>query len=163
MKEGQITNGILVANECVDYWRKSRTPGLICKIDLKKAFDKVNWNFLEWVLSKKGFGSRWIKWIMGCVRCLWFSIILNSTSKGFFYTSKELRQGNPLSPFLFSLVADSLSALLSHTFRANLNEEFKIPSYKLSISHLQFANDTIIFVKPSSTNINNLKFTLQIF
>lgn len=54
MEGRQITNGILVANECVDYWKKSCTPGLICKIDL----DKVNWNFLEWVLSKKGFGLR---------------------------------------------------------------------------------------------------------
>lgn len=100
---------------------------------------------------------------MGCVRCPWFSILLDGTSKGFFCASKGLRQGDPLLPFLFSLVANSLSALLSHAVWANLIVGFKIQLNELSISHLQFADDTIIFVKPSTTDINNLKLTLKFF
>lgn len=68
----------------VDSWRKSSAPSLVCKFDIKKAFDKVDWDFLEWVLYKKGFGSKWISWIMGYVIFPWFSILINGTLKCFF-------------------------------------------------------------------------------
>lgn len=101
--------------------------------------------------------------MMDCIWSSWFSIILNGTSKGFFCPSRGLRQGDLLSPFLFSLVADSLSALLSHVVWVNLVEGFKILSSDLSISYPQFTDDTIVFVKPSSANSIDLKHTLQIF
>lgn len=80
----------------------------------------------------------------------------------FFCASRGLLQGNLLSPFLFSLVVDSLSALVSHVVHANLVEGFKIVVLDFSISHLQFIEDTIVFVNPSS-NIINLKHIIQVF
>lgn len=107
IKGRQVIDGILMADECVDSWKKSVAPRLVCKIDLEKAFDIIDRDFLKLVLIKKCLGPKWINWMMGCVTHPWFSILLNGTSKGFFYASRGLRQGDLLSPFFF-LVADSL-------------------------------------------------------
>lgn len=120
----------------MDHWKKSGGVGLICKIDLEKSYDRVDWGFLKWVLIKKGFHSKWINWIMGCTSNPWFSILINGMLKGFFCASRGIRQGDPLSPFLFALVGDALSALLSHALQANLVEGFMAPMKNLSISHL---------------------------
>lgn len=101
--------------------------------------------------------------MMGCVRSLWFSILLNGTSKDFFCASRGIRQGDPLLPFLFSLVTDCVSSLLSHAIQVNLIEGFKIPFSVLTISHLQFADDTIIFIRPTLAATTNLKHIFQIF
>lgn len=81
--------------------------------------------------------------MMGCVVNPWFLIFLNGTLRGFFGASRGLRQGDPLSSFLFSLVVDSLSALINHVVRINLVEGFKLQSCDLVVSHLWFADDTI--------------------
>lgn len=133
-------------------------PALCGRLIWKRLLKKLISFFLEWVLKKKGFGSKWISWMMGCVKYSWFSIMLNFTSKDFFCASRGLRQCDPLSPFLFSLVANSLSSIRSHVVHVNLIDAFKIPSSDLSISHLQFVDDTIVFVNPSTTDIMNLKY-----
>lgn len=79
----QITDGILVANKCVDSWHKMGRQGIVCKLDMEKAYDRVDWEFLFWVL-KKGFSERWISWMRGCVEHPWFLVLLNGTSKIFF-------------------------------------------------------------------------------
>lgn len=93
VKGRQIIDGILIANECVHCLKKERKSGLVCKIDLEKAFDRVDWNFLKWVMKKKGFGNRWIRWIMGCLDHPHFSIMINGASKGFFPSLGELGKG----------------------------------------------------------------------
>lgn len=102
---------------------------------------------------------------MGCVTHPWFSTLINSTSKGFFYASHGIRQGDLLSFFLFFLVADSLSALLLHAVCANIvkGKSFQILASNLTIFYLQFADDTLIFSNSSPQAIRNLKYTLQIF
>lgn len=81
IKGRQILDGILIANECVDGRKKDRAPSLVCKIDFEKAYDRVDLDFLIWVLRQKGFRERWISWISGCLDHLHFSILLNRTSK----------------------------------------------------------------------------------
>lgn len=112
VKSRQILDGILITNECVNGRKKAKVSGLTCKIDFKKAYDRVDWDFLLWVLKQKCFGDRWIKWIKGCLDHLHFSILKNGTSKGFFDSSRGIKQGDPLSPFLFTLVLDGLSELM---------------------------------------------------
>lgn len=82
-----------------------------------------------------------------------FSILLNGTSKGFFRVARGLRQGNPLSLFLFTLVADGLSVILRRAEEANLLEGFIIGDDIIMVSHLQFADDTILLLKADMDNI----------
>lgn len=103
VKGRQITDGIFIVNECVDGFKKRKKSGLVCKIDLDKTYDRVDWEFLIWVLKKKDFGDKWIKWVTGCLDHPHFSILLNGVSKGFFKSSRGIRQAIPYLRFYSQL------------------------------------------------------------
>lgn len=153
----------MIANELVDGRRRSNEKGLVWKIDLEMAYDIVDRDFLLWTLEKKGFGKRWIQWIMRCLDHPYFSVMINGVSKGFFSSSKGIRQGDPLSPFLFTLVADGFNALMSRAVDLGLIKGFRSSHSGPTVSHLQFANDTICFVDASSDQVANLKLISNFF
>ena len=101
MSGRQITDQILIANESVENFKRDKKKGVVCKLDLEKAYDFVDWDFLREVLTKFGFGARWCKWIMGCVRNYHYSMLVNGTVVDFFPASRGIRQGDPLSPCSF--------------------------------------------------------------
>ena len=89
----QILDVLLIANEVIDFWHKRKEKGLICKLDIEKTYDSINWNFLMKVLHKMGFGSRWMEWIWWCISTAKFSVLVNGVPTGYFSNSKGLRQG----------------------------------------------------------------------
>ncbi|RVW15133.1 hypothetical protein CK203_083332 [Vitis vinifera] len=95
-------------------------------MDIEKAFDHVNWNFLMEVMSKMGFGHRWINWIKWCCSTASFSLLINGSPSSFFRSSRGLRQGNPLSPYLFLLAMEALSQLLSRARNGNFISGFRV-------------------------------------
>ncbi|KAI0522856.1 hypothetical protein KFK09_005241 [Dendrobium nobile] len=152
------TDNILLANEILFLAGKSRRGNSFCaKLDIRKAFDSVSREFLLARLVQKGFPNLFIKWIKSCITDVNFSIMLNGALEGYFSSSAGLRQGCPLSPYLFCIVMDVLSNLLeSRGFRG-------ITVDKYSLSHLLYADDVLIFGEATLENCSILVNILRDF
>ncbi|KAJ9674188.1 hypothetical protein PVL29_023628 [Vitis rotundifolia] len=159
----QILDAAFIANEIVDERRRSREEGVVFKIDFEKAYDHVNWDFLDHVLEKKGFSPRWRKWMSGCLSSVSYAVLVNGNAKGWVKAFRGLRQGDPLSPFLFTLVADVLSRMLLRAEERNLLEGFRVGRNRTRVSHLQFADDTIFFSNTREEELQTLKSLLLVF
>ena len=147
----KILDSILMANECVDSRVRSGEPGLICKLDLEKAYDHINWDFLFYMLERFGFGERWKGWIYQCVSMVRFLVLMNGTPKDFFDSSRGVRQGDPLSLLLFVVVMEAFSIMMNVAVDRGLLARFSVgsrPSEAMDVSHLLFADDTLIFREP---------------
>ena len=157
---------MLIANECLDSILKSYVPGMVCKLDIEKAYDHVNWDALFYLLDRMGFGVKWRGWIKACVTTVRFSIIVNESPVGFFGSSRGLRQGDLLSPLLFILIMEVLSRMLKKTKDCGLLPGFHVGptnSTRVRISHLLFANDTILFCDVSRDQFLFIRLALTCF
>ncbi|RVW97209.1 Protein-tyrosine sulfotransferase [Vitis vinifera] len=157
----QILDAVLIANE--DEKRRSGEEGVVFKIDFEKAYDHVDWGFLDHVLQRKGFSQKWRSWMRGCLSSSSFAILVNGNAKGWVKASRGLRQGDPLSHFLFTLVADVLSRLMIRAEETGITEGFLVGRDRTRVSLLQFADDTIFFSKASLDLLQNLKIILLVF
>lgn len=77
VKGRQLLDSSLIANECIDHWTKSKEQHVVCHIDMEKVYDRVNWDFLDWVLDQMGFGRKWRFWMRLCISTTSFSVLLN--------------------------------------------------------------------------------------
>ena len=129
-----------------------------CKLDIEKAYDSISWEFLYKVLDKMGFGRRWLSWMKWCISTASFSILINGSPAGFFQSSRGLRQGDPLSPYLFVIDIEALSCLINRAVYGNYLSGIRVANGRgedLLISHLLYADDTLIFCED---DIEQLKF-----
>jgi hypothetical protein len=90
IKGRQILNLILIANESIDCRLRLKEPGILCKMDVEKAYDHVNWDFLLYMLKRCGFGVKWCSWIAFCISSVRFSVLVNGSPEGFFNGSRGL-------------------------------------------------------------------------
>lgn len=163
VKQRSISENVLLAQELVrGYGRKSLSARCAIKVDLKKAFDSVDWKFLFQVLEAMNVPRQFIKWIEGCVTTPRFSLVVNGGLVGYFKGKKGLRQGDPLSPYLFVIVIEVLSKLL------DVAAKTKIFSYhpkcqRTGLTHLAFADDLLIFTKGHVDSVVGVHKTLELF
>ncbi|CAI8616877.1 unnamed protein product [Vicia faba] len=122
----------------------------------------MNWSFLLYISKRYGFRARWIRWMEACVCHCSLSVLVNSSRKKDFPMGKGLRQGDPLSPFLFTLVAEGLEKLLSKAITCGLYKGFRL-SNSVEFHMLQFADDTIIIGEGSWSNLWSIKAVLRGF
>jgi hypothetical protein len=162
----QMLDSVLIANECLDSRLKRRQPGVICKLDIEKAYDHVNWNCLIHLMDTMGFGTKWQCWIRACISTVRYSVLINGSPAGFFGSSRGLRQGDPLSPLLFLLVMEILSKILKKVEDSGLIRGFQasrsgVPG--LSISHILFADDTMIMCDADPVQLMYLRLAMTCF
>jgi hypothetical protein len=110
-----ILEGVIVLHETIHELKIKKQKGIILKLDFEKAYDKVNWDFLQQVLRMKGFPNFWCQWMERVVSKGSVGVQVNDDLGHFFQTKKGLRQGDPLSPILFNLVADMLTVLIERS------------------------------------------------
>lgn len=158
-----IQDSILIANEIVDGWKRRKTKGLIIKLDLEKAFDNINWVFLFRMMRMMGYPDKWIIWIHECLSSARISVLVNGSPTRRFQMQKGIRQGDPLSPFLFILAAESLNHLFLEAVAQGSIKGLNLYDNGPLLTHLQFADDTLIFCGADSNDIIGIKNLLKAF
>ena len=115
------------------------------------------------VMQKMGFGSKWLGWMWRCISTAKFLVLVNGVSASFFPSTKGLRQGDPLSPYLFVMGMEMLSALIRRVVEGGFLSGCRIQGRRrpdLNISHLFFVDDTVIFYEAKKENLTHLSWTL---
>ena len=117
------------------------------KLDMSKAYDIIEWGFLEQMLLTLGFHREWVGFIMSCETSVSYSILVNGQPTNLIKPSRGLRQGDPLSPYLFLICTEGLAALIDDAATRKLIHGVKICRNAPSITHLFFADDSLMFTR----------------
>nr|GFC32887.1 RNA-directed DNA polymerase, eukaryota [Tanacetum cinerariifolium] len=158
----QILDGPFILNEVLHWCSKRKHKSLIFKVDFEKAYDSVRWDFLDDVLKKFGFGNKWCNWIQCCLKSSRGSILVNESPTDEFQFYKGLKQEDPLSPFLFILIMESLHLSFQRVVDVGLFKGINL-NHSLCISHMFYADDAIFMGQWSDANITTLIHVLECF
>jgi hypothetical protein len=159
LKGRSISESFIFAAELVQCCHKRKVPALAIKLDFAKAFDTVHWEGLQTILQARGFNELWRYWIKDILQSSKSAVLVNGCPGPWVTCKRGLRQGNPLSPYLFLLVAETLQQLIkSHqdTIRHPIEDSLPCPV-------LQYADDTLIVVRGEPNDVANLKRLLDMF
>ncbi|KAK0580643.1 hypothetical protein LWI29_004599 [Acer saccharum] len=133
------------------------------KLDMSKAYNRVEWCFVEGMLRRLGFSEKWVALVMDCISSVSYSFILNGNICGRIIPSRGLRQGDPLSPYLFLLCAEGLSSLIFDSERRGLFSGFRCSRWGPKITHLFFADDSLLFTRASREECLNIRNLLELY
>ncbi|VFQ90276.1 unnamed protein product [Cuscuta campestris] len=157
-----ILDQILITKEMAHHInRKAHGGNLIIKLDMAKAFDKLRWSYLFDILKSFGFSSSFIHMVNNLLSSSKYSVLFNGKPCGYFGQSRGVKQGDPLSPLLFIIASEGFSRNLNKLFIDGLIDRFNCGRNFISISHLSYADDIIIFTSGNSRSIHNLKSFLH--
>ena len=140
--------------------------GIICNLDIEKAYDHANWSFVLAILEKMRSSAKWLKWIEWCISIVLFFVLVNGTPLGFFQISRGLRQANPLSPYLFILAMKTLSCILFKAKEGRFIDGFLVKgrdNVGMKIFHLLFVDDTLILYNSCKKKLEHLNLVFMWF
>ncbi|CAJ2657203.1 unnamed protein product [Trifolium pratense] len=160
-----ITDNTIIASDIFNYLsHTNRKNGFVgIKTDMAKAYDRVEWDFLEATLTAMGFPTKMIQIIMKCVTTVTFSILINGHPSIEFQPQRGIRQGDPLSPYLFIICADVLSGLITKAQKEHSIHGVKIAPGAPEISHLLFADDSLFFCRATTGEVNTISNIIQTY
>jgi hypothetical protein len=159
-----ITDNVLAAYKTLHTMHANiwgRQGYMAVKIDMSKAYDRVEWEFLRSVMSNLGFDPRWIRLIMMCVTTANYEVLVNGIPAGRINPTRGIRQGDPISPYLFLICAEALSAMLTKADNEGVLRG--VPSSKRGprLNHLFFADDSLLFCRADLSHWNRLSTLLK--
>ena len=128
---------------------------------MHKAYDRVEWIFLRSMMEKLGFHEQWIDMVMACVSSVRYKIRFNSQETDMFVPSRGIRQGDPLSPYLFLICAEGLSSMLQFEEEVGSLDGVRVCRNAPSVSHLLFADDSLILMTADMLNAASLQRALD--
>ena len=159
MHDRLITNNTIVAFEMSHRMRNRRREKVghkVVKLDVSKAYDRVEWEFLEKIMLRIGFPVQWVNLAMLTVQTASYSVIINGEPCGYVSPSKGIKQGDPLSPYLFLFCAKGLSSLLRRATETSHLRGLISCQGGVRISHLLFADDSLLFSEAKMDECHHL-------
>ncbi|XP_030958951.1 uncharacterized protein LOC115980890 [Quercus lobata] len=161
-----ISDNILVAFETL-YRMKMKKLGkegyMAMKLDMSKAYDRVEWIFLESLMFKLGFHEKWVGMVISTVKTISYSILVNGEPQGNIQPTRGIRQGDPLYPYLFMLCSEGPNGLLQKSVAAGDLRGFSLCKYVLQISYLFFADDSLIFCRAKMGDVQTIQAILSMY
>nr|GEW88245.1 RNA-directed DNA polymerase, eukaryota [Tanacetum cinerariifolium] len=158
----QILDGPFIINELLSWCKCYKHQDMVFKVDFAKAYDSVRWDYLDDVLRSFGFGDKWCSWIKGSLSSGMTSILVNGSLTSEFQFHCSLKQGDPLAPYLFILIIESLHLSFSRVVDAGIFKGIKIGNV-VTISHLFYADDDVFIGEWSDENLNRIMYVLHCF
>ena len=145
-----ITDNILMAFETLHYMKNHQTGNtnfMALKLDMSKAYNRVEWSFVECLLKKMGFHSKWVDLMMECITTISYSILINGEPSHTIHPSRGLRQRDPLSPYIFLLCTEGLHGLLTRAAASGDIRGISICRNEPRLTHLLFADNSLLFCR----------------
>lgn len=164
--ERLITDNVIIAHELMNSFKNKqdgKSSSFALKLDMTKAYDRVEWSFLAKMMSKMGFVATWVDLIMRCISSVSFSVVVNGNITDEFKSERGIRQGDPLSPYLFLICMEGFSALLNKAKEERSIRGIQACRGGPSINHLLFADDSLIFGKTRRGEINKIASVIELF
>ncbi|GJY50398.1 RNA-directed DNA polymerase, eukaryota [Tanacetum coccineum] len=158
----QILDGPFILNEVLTWCKRKRKQAMIFKVYFAKAYDSVRWDYLMEVLQAFGFGPNWCKWVWGTLSSAMASVLINGSPSKEFAFYRGLKQGDPLAPFLFILVMESLHLSFTRTVNEGLFTGLQL-NESMTLSHHFYADDVVFIGEWSDSNMENIVIILKSF
>lgn len=159
----QIMDSVILAHEVIHSLQKTKTLGMLLKLDISKAFDKISWDYMRAMLIAFGFDQSWVTWIMNLTSSSFFSILVNGVPSRTFSPSRGIREGDPLSPFLFIIMVEGLGRSIRAAIEGNLLMGLPLHGISPPVSHSQFMDDSLLMGTPTVRKAKALLDILQVF
>ena len=156
-------DSVILAHEVIHSLKTSRTPCMLIKLDLSKAFDRASWQYLRAVLESFGFDQCWVNWILNLTSSTFFSILVYGIPSKPFSPSRGIRQGDPLSPFFFVLMAEGLGRYIKAVVTDGFLKGLPLNNIQPAPSHSQFVDDTLLLNSPIVWEASQLNSILSDF
>lgn len=154
-----ISDNVFITHEVLHYLKGSgatKNCSMVVKTYISKAYNRLEWSFIRTVLERMGFCDTWVSWMMQCVTTVHYSFLLDNEVMGKVIPQRGIRQGDPLSPYIFILCGEVLSGLCTKTQIKGLLPGLKVAQQCPKINHLLFADDTMIFTKTDPQSCSTL-------
>ena len=159
-----ISDNILIAHELLHALNSNNSCSreyIAVKTNLSKAFDRVEWSFLEKAMRALGFSDAWCRTIMECVTSVSYQVLINGTPHGDIRPTRGIRQGDPLSPYLFVICTEMLVLKLIQAENSGEITGLKVARGAPAVSHLLYADDSMFYCKQSDEELSRLTAILQ--